>query len=169
MLKGKRGNNMDDHTLDMAEKGYPIEYKIEGILYVWHHNNGKYLIWVNIPFLNLGWIRLSNMEVGDSLVDMALEHTIEKNILAYLNKIKGVKAAKWPQDGRQKGNPDIICSYYGKMFLFEVKQPGEEQSKLQVETAEEWKRSGVIVNTVTSLGEVKSIIEKHQNCMGYVK
>jgi len=87
------------------------------------------------------------------------ESTIEGNILKYLNGLPHTKAVKWSQDGRQQGNPDIICGHRGLMLLFEVKRPGENPSLLQSTTIQEWREAGVIAEVVYSVDDVKRTME----------
>lgn len=96
-----------------------------------------------------------------------LEKTIEKNIIKFLNLKAGemlkkpIRAVKWSQSGRQRGNPDIICCIDGKLFLFEVKRPIiGKVTDLQLFTINLWRESGAICEVVTSVEEVKEILVK---------
>ena len=92
--------------------------------------------------------------------EISFESTIEKNILKYLNSLHNCKAVKWSQNGRQKGNPDIICAWNGIMFLFEVKRPGEFPTRLQQATIDEWRAVKVTAVVVHSAQEVKDIMDE---------
>lgn len=101
--------------------------------------------------------------------NIPLEKTIEKNILKYLNEVLPgstyyhCRAVKWSQNGRQRGNPDIICSIDGRLFLFEVKRPEVGKiTELQAATMELWRKSGAVVEVVRSVDDVREIIR--QNC-----
>lgn len=78
------------------------------------------------------------------VADLSFESTLERNALKFLNRLPRTKAVKWSQNGRQKGNPDIICVHNGLCILIEVKRPGEPQTLLQKVTMEEWKEVGTI-------------------------
>ena len=97
-----------------------------------------------------------------------LEKTIEKSILKFLNeeapKIYDAhcRAVKWSQNGRQRGNPDIICSIDGFLFLFEVKRPEVGKiTELQAATMELWRKSGAKGYFVESVECVKEILDKN--------
>ncbi len=86
------------------------------------------------------------------------EHSIERSILSYLNGLDGVKAVKWSQDGRQRGNPDIIACVHGRLLLIEVKRPGERPDKLQTATMVDWWSAGAVVMWASNLEDVKRYI-----------
>ncbi len=102
---------------------------------------------------------------------MKLEVTIQTRILHFLNteatQVYHVptKAARWLQfDGRQKGNPDIICSFGGHLVLLEVKRsPKEKPTKLQKATIKQWAESGATALVVSSVEEVQEILTQIQN------
>ena len=93
------------------------------------------------------------------VTNLSAEATVERNVLKYLNNLPGTKAVKWSQEGRQKGNPDIICSHFGMMVLIEMKKEGEKQELLQVVTMEEWAKTGAITLVATRLEHVKELME----------
>lgn len=88
-----------------------------------------------------------------------LETSIEQSIIKYINNLPKCKAVKWSQDGRQRGNPDIIASIRGHMLLIEVKQPGSTPSKLQEMTMRTWQATGAHVIWVDHLECVKRYID----------
>lgn len=90
-----------------------------------------------------------------------LERTIRTNIVHYLNGLPDTKAKVWNQDGRQKGNPDIVCCQNGKLFLFEVKRPEMGRTtSLQEATHAQWRKSGAQVHIVHSIEEVALIMSQ---------
>lgn len=95
-----------------------------------------------------------------------LEKTIESNIIKYLNTKAPkdfnipIRAVKWSQNGRQRGNPDIICSCDGYLFLFEVKRPQiGKLTDLQAATIKSWQASNAVAVVVTSIEEVQEHIK----------
>lgn len=88
-----------------------------------------------------------------------LETSIEHSIIRYINSLPKCKAVKWSQDGRQRGNPDIIASIRGWMLLIEVKQPGSMPSKLQEMTMRTWRVTGTHVIWADHLEHVKKYID----------
>lgn len=93
------------------------------------------------------------------VINLSRESAAERQILDYLNSLPNTKAVKWSQEGRQKGNPDILCSHHGMMILIETKQVGKVQSLLQSVTMDEWRATGVITCVATELDHVKPMME----------
>ena len=93
------------------------------------------------------------------IINLSKEATTEKNVLRYLNGLPYTKAVKWSQEGRQKGNPDIICCHHGIMILIELKREGEVQELLQIVTMDEWKAVGCITCVATKLEHVKAMMD----------
>lgn len=58
------------------------------------------------------------------------------------------------------GIPDIICCYKGKFVAFEVKTKKGKLSKLQEVMIERIRQAGGVAFKVTSVQEVKDILEK---------
>lgn len=58
------------------------------------------------------------------------------------------------------GIPDIICCYKGKFVTFEVKTKKGKLSKLQEVMIERIRQAGGVAFKVTSVQEVKDILEK---------
>lgn len=91
-----------------------------------------------------------------------LERQIQKNILKYLNSLPNTRAVKWSQNGRQKGNPDILCCINGRLVLFEVKRPLlGKATLLQRETIKKWKEAGAISEIVESVDDVRDILSNY--------
>lgn len=87
------------------------------------------------------------------------EKIIVNHILKYLKSLEGCFA--WKEHGGKYGTagiPDIICCYHGKFYSFEVKMPVGKLTKLQEVTLAKIQNSGGSAVKVTSLEEVKVIL-----------
>jgi len=86
---------------------------------------------------------------------------VVKSILKWLNDQPGCHAVKTRGDNRQAGWPDIIGSWHGRFFAFEVKRPGSNRvTALQQATLAKWQGAKGIVGVVHSVDEVKKLIEE---------
>ena len=88
------------------------------------------------------------------------EKTITNKILRYLKEQPCCFAFK--EHGGAYGTagiPDIICCYKGKFVAFEVKTPRGKLSKLQEIIIQKIKNANGIAYKVTSLEDVKEILE----------
>ena len=84
-----------------------------------------------------------------------------KSILKWLNDQPECHAVKTRGDNRQAGWPDIIGSWQGRFFAFEVKRPGSNKvTALQQATLAKWQGAKGIVGVVHSVDEVKKLIEE---------
>lgn len=92
------------------------------------------------------------------MLNLSKEATVERNVLNYLNSLPGTKATKWPQEGRTKGHPDILCVHNGVTIMIEMKRPGKEQTMLQATTMSEWIHVGVIGAVAKTLDHVKDMM-----------
>lgn len=90
----------------------------------------------------------------------ALEKTIVKAILRYLNALPGCRAVKQHGSAYSRaGAPDVSCVYRGQAYFFEVKRPGGEgPTPIQIEEMARWTRAGAICACVRSVAEVKAIL-----------
>ena len=89
-----------------------------------------------------------------------LESSVVKSILKWLNDQEGVCAVKTRGDNRQAGWPDIIGSWQGRFFAFEVKRPGSNRvTALQQATLAKWQGAKGITGVVHSVEEVKQLLE----------
>jgi len=89
-----------------------------------------------------------------------LEKDIVSAIMRYLKTVPGCFA--WKEHGGMYGTaglPDIICCYRGRFAGFEVKTPAGRLSKLQAVTIAKIRAAGGAAFVVTSVGEVKEIIQ----------
>ncbi len=88
------------------------------------------------------------------------EQTVVNQIKAYLQQIDGLFF--WKEHGGQYGTagiPDIIVCYKGRFIAFECKRPGGRPTLLQKITMNKIQKANGIVKIVTSVDEVKKIIE----------
>lgn len=99
---------------------------------------------------------------GDSMTK--LESTIVKDICDYLKTLD--KCFFWKEHGGMYGTagiPDIIVCYKGAFVALEVKRPGGKLTKLQEKTIKDIMTAEGKAYTVTSVEEVKEILESQLN------
>lgn len=84
------------------------------------------------------------------------EKTIVNNIVQFLERIPGCHVIKTCGSGLPAGTPDLIGSYRGHPFAFEVKRPGENATEIQKYELREWLSSGAAVAVVRSVDDVKN-------------
>lgn len=87
------------------------------------------------------------------------EKTIVKDILKYLNSLPGCFAKKRRAGPDRKGEPDITGCLNGRRLEIEVKAPGGQPTKLQLEKLKLWKSYGAFTMLAYSVDEVKAEIE----------
>lgn len=87
------------------------------------------------------------------------ESSIHERILAYLATLPRCKARKTHGSSYSAGWPDIVGCLRGRMFLIEVKRPGEQATKIQDRELADWRLSGAVTAVVTSVDEVRTMIE----------
>ena len=88
-----------------------------------------------------------------------LESSVVKSILKWLNDQPECYAVKTRGDNRQAGWPDIIGSWQGRFFAFEVKRPGSNRvTALQQATLAKWQGAKGITGVVHSVDEVKKLL-----------
>ena len=92
---------------------------------------------------------------------MPTEKSIVERILKYLNSLDGCRARKIHGSPYMSGWPDILAVKDGQAYFFEVKRPGGRPTKLQLYELGEWMRVGAVVAVVTSVDEVRRVIEHH--------
>lgn len=88
------------------------------------------------------------------------EASLVTQILKYINSIPGCKAEK--RHGSQyseAGAPDISACCKGRRVELEVKRPGEKPTRIQLRRLVQWQEAGAISAWVTTMEEVKFIIE----------
>ena len=89
-----------------------------------------------------------------------LEKDIVKAIFKYLKTVPN--CFSWKEHGGMYGTagiPDIICCYCGRFFAFEVKTETGKLTKLQESTIRKIKEAKGQAFKVTSVEEVKQILE----------
>ena len=89
-----------------------------------------------------------------------LEKDIVKAILKYLKTVPN--CFSWKEHGGMYGTagiPDIICCYCGRFVAFEVKTETGKLTKLQEATIRKIKEAKGHAFKVTSVEEVKQILE----------
>ena len=91
---------------------------------------------------------------------MALESTIQSNVLEYLNSIDGCVAENVSGNSKQSGRADINGCLNGRCFKIELKSPdhGNKATKKQLHYLRTWKRAGAITGVCYSLKEVKKLL-----------
>lgn len=90
---------------------------------------------------------------------VAREDSIVTSILKILNDTKGVKAQKWHGSVMSRNNPDIFGCAYGRMFVIEVKRPGESATTPQMRELEQWGQAGAIACVMTEAGDARELLE----------
>lgn len=89
---------------------------------------------------------------------MGLEKSSNNTVKKKLNLLSECKAIRVPQNGwGEKGTPDIIGSYRGRMFALEGKQPGKKPTKIQEERLKEWSEAGAITGVFNCFDDVIDI------------
>ncbi len=93
---------------------------------------------------------------------MTTERAIVKAILAYLNGLPDCLARKrWGGGMGVAGDPDIDACIRGRSVQLEVKRPGGKPTALQTKRLEEWRKSGAVVATVTSVADVRAVLRQY--------
>src|SRR5690606_17701754 len=92
---------------------------------------------------------------------MPTEKSIVERILKYLNSLDRCRARKIHGGPYMSGWPDIIAVKDGQAYFFEVKRPGGRPTKLQLYVLGERKSAREIVAVVTSVEEVRRVIERN--------
>ncbi len=94
---------------------------------------------------------------------MTTERAIVKAILAYLNGLPGCLARKrWGGGMGVAGDPDIDACIHGRSVQLEVKRLGERPTPLQLKRLEEWRKAGAVVAVVSSVADVRRLLEENQ-------
>jgi hypothetical protein len=96
---------------------------------------------------------------------MALESSITKSILAYLNSLHGCIAEKVKGDGVSSGRADINACYKGRSIRIEVKTPdhGNTASAKQSHNLKKWGNAGAVKAIVYDKESVKELIQHLDN------
>lgn len=92
--------------------------------------------------------------------NIPLEANITKNIIRYLNSLPHTRVVKRKGGRDRGGEPDIYGSYYGRHIELEVKRPKIGiVTERQKSCMRKWKEAHAIVAVVTSVQEVKVILD----------
>lgn len=90
------------------------------------------------------------------------EEVIVNKITAYLKTVPGLWFMKVKGGPSQsKGIPDLIGSYLGQFFYFEVKRPGKEPSEIQQVVMKRLDDAGAIGMVVTDVDTVREFIVQY--------
>lgn len=97
---------------------------------------------------------------------MALETSIQSDILDYINSLPLCQAENVSGNAKQSGRADINACIAGKMFKIEVKTEDTEYGRKGATTKqrlylEKWSRAGAISCVVYSVGDVKYMLRNH--------
>lgn len=127
--------------------------------------NNQKVIYVNKreKYIGLPFSRSFRSEWLSSMIYMA-EKDIVTAILRYLKSVPDCFA--WKEHGGMYGTagiPDIIACIGGRFFAFEVKMPSGKLTRLQQVTIEKICSAGGLAYKVTSLIEVKNILENMED------
>ena len=88
------------------------------------------------------------------------ESNLVSSIRKYLRSINGIKVIKIHGSSYTEiGTPDLIGCYQGRMFLIEVKMPGNHPTPIQIHRMKQWENAGAIVFVANDLKEVENKIK----------
>jgi hypothetical protein len=92
---------------------------------------------------------------------MALEKTIQANVLKYLNSLPECEAENVHGNAYQKNRPDVNACFRGRLLRIELKTPdhGNTPTEGQKENLRKWSLSGAICFVAYSLEEVKYVVD----------
>ena len=88
------------------------------------------------------------------------EKSIVESILKHLNSLERTRARKIHGGPYMGGWPDILAVKDGQAYFFEVKRPGGRPTKLQLYELDEWMSAGATVAVVTSVEDVRAVLER---------
>lgn len=94
------------------------------------------------------------------------EASIVKRILHYLNGLDDCYARKVHGGAYgTNGEPDLDICLKGRAIKLEVKAPGRENTvtEMQFKALAKWGKAGAIVGVVTSLEEVKELLDEENS------
>ncbi len=90
---------------------------------------------------------------------MPSEGSIQRAIVRKFKKLPNIEVeVRHGSMFSVKGQPDIHGCWFGRHFEIEVKQPGEEPSKLQYYRLKRWQNAGAIVGWAINVDEALKII-----------
>jgi hypothetical protein len=89
------------------------------------------------------------------------EKAIVNALLRFLNSLPQCVARKWWGGGMGiAGDPDIDACIRGRSLQLQVKRSGAKPTPLQVKRLDEWRRAGAIVAVVSSVEEVRELLNR---------
>ena len=93
---------------------------------------------------------------------MPREKALHERIMAYINAQPGCLCRK--RHGSRystRGDPDLYGSLRGRHFEFEIKQPGERPTGLQLARLREWSEAGAMTGWFDDFEQAKEEMESH--------
>jgi len=90
------------------------------------------------------------------------EKSIVNSIIRWLNSQPNCYVIKTYGTAYSAGQPDLIGCYKGRTLALEVKKPGNTPTKLQLAVLKKWGTAGAITGVVTSVEDVKKLIETRE-------
>lgn len=90
---------------------------------------------------------------------MTTEAAITEAIIRWLRS-RGAHVIKTYGGPYRRGLPDLIGVYRGQALALEVKRPGGKPTQLQEYELSRWAAAGAVAAVVTSVDEVKQLIEE---------
>ncbi len=91
-----------------------------------------------------------------------MESTITRQIMSYLRSLPDAWVRKnHGSEYQRRGIPDIECIHLGKIYFFEVKQPGQSMTLMQALECDNLRKAGAtFAGRVTDVSEVRIVIEE---------
>lgn len=83
------------------------------------------------------------------------ELALQKRIVAAIVKAGGMARIRAQSAFTVTGDPDIYGTLGSVHLEIEVKEPGEEPTKIQLHRLKEWKKAGAFTAVVSSVEELK--------------
>ena len=92
---------------------------------------------------------------------MALESSITKSIIKYMNSLPDCKAEKVKGSSSSSGRPDINACYKGRCLRIEVKTEdhNNKPSEKQKRNLERWSKAGAVTMVVYTKEDVKEFLD----------
>ena len=90
-----------------------------------------------------------------------IESTLVRNILRALNAVPTCKAIKLHGSPYlERGTPDVLCVYDGRVYWLEIKLPGEQPTAIQRHRLAEWTEAGATCRVVRTVGEAMRVMDE---------
>lgn len=91
---------------------------------------------------------------------MPKETAIVNTITRHLDKLGLPWQKKHGTAYGKTGEPDLMVVQHGRAFFFEVKQPGEKATRIQLHRLKKWAAAGAVAAVVMCWEQVRLILEK---------